>query len=128
MTNFEQWKGMSESEALQFFEELFKSPFTNYIDKKAYLESEDNDIKHFIQYEAYAVVPPSEAELLSQQFNTETERMIYTKQHTKKMPVLQKTTMFGAEYVILADTENNMICKVPASNVFIFNGKIKQPA
>lgn len=131
MTNFERLKALLPDEFWQKVNALVKHGLAEHIDYIAWLNSEDEELEHFIRSNEVVEVYPSEAELISLQnehnikYNTreklsDTEIEAYKQQNKKEYIFLGKTQMFGNPYVTIV--RNGQVWNVPEN----ITGNIKK--
>ena len=131
MNNFDKIKSLGSDEFWKEMVRLVKHNLSEYIDYTAWLESEDENLEHFLKSDEIIEVYPSEAELIALhnehnvKFNTkerlsDTEIEAYRQQNKKEYLYLGKTKMFGTPYVTIV--RNGQVWNVPEN----ITGKIRK--
>ena len=94
MNNLEKLKTLDAENFWNAVQKLDGSTFREYVDFIAYLNSEDDNLMHFLKSKGECKVVPSEMEIINCLTHgreiTESEKRIYISQHTKKAVVLDK--------------------------------------
>ena len=120
MTNFEKLKEMDSRSFTTAILALMDSPFKNFVDWTAYMEGESELPTDYLKSSGVCRVLPSNVEVtaaLGADVNDEAKRKNYIVLHTRVMPILGKSVMFGRALYTLADIENQRITKVPEKYV-----------
>lgn len=121
MTNFERFNGMDSDTFAEEIQKVFQTPFRTHIDWKAYMKGESENPQDYFISEKTVRVVPSEMEIVAALGKAKAadfaEYENYRVMHTKVMPLLEETSMFGRKMYTVADTENNRILKVPEKYV-----------
>ena len=107
MTNRERYEALPTGEYVLKIRELFRHQFAEHIDFDKFLDSEDEDITHFIRHHGKCRVKPSEMELKTNCNAAGVDNAL----------LLDETTMMGTEYAVIADLENMRLIKTPMDNV-----------
>ena len=115
MTNLERMRSLPMKEFLEEIDRLISYPFYRYLDREAYLNSENEDLTSFLKTKGVCRVKPSEMELISVLGDdaSESEREMYTLTHMKTMPVLERTGGISP-HIVAADIQNGRIISVPS--------------
>ncbi len=116
MSNLDKMKSMDNEELTSFIEKNMRSVFHKYIDYAAFLQSDDEDIMHFLIPKEQIILGPTQAELVSALglAASDEEKARYIESHKKVMIKLEDCSMFGHPYVAVADMENKSYAKYPA--------------
>jgi len=125
MTNLERLKALDAEKFWKEIEILETHHGKKYIDYIAYLNSEDNDIMHFVKHEGRCKIIPSEMEIINccnaaaaqGRELTESEKEIYIATHSKHGLILKRTEMFGTDYAIVLALAEEKLMKVPMQNI-----------
>ena len=107
MTNRERNEALPTGEYVTKIRKLFQQQFAEHIDFDKFLDSEDEDITHFIRHHGKCRIKPSEMELRDNPNAKGIEKALF----------LNETTMMGMEYAVIADLENMRLIKTPMDNV-----------
>lgn len=125
MTNLESLKTLSAVDFWKEVTKLQKNPFGQYINFEQYLNSEDNDITHFLKAIGMCKVVPPEEKIKAYENSyrimgkvlTEKDFNDYVREESKFMPLLEETCIYNMKYYTVADLNNNRILKIPESEV-----------
>lgn len=125
MTNREIFQNMETKDFTEKLREIFRNPFSEYIDYEKYFDGEDPDINRYIKCEYEGILLPSEAELITA--NAENgitgidgplDKDKYIEEHSRKVLVLESAEYYyGVKYATIADTQYNRILKVPVTSL-----------
>lgn len=108
MTNFEKLKSLSAEKFWEKIKELTDSPFKEYTDYPAWLNSDSENPNDFLRILGECLVRPSEQELiLCSSPDNETERDMYILTHSKKMKVLEHFSEYKP-YAVVTDLKSVM--------------------
>ena len=118
MSNFERFKSMDSDTFAKEIISLFDTPFKGVIDWKKYMRGDSEIATDYIISKGICTVLPSAAEMIAaigtDDSKDKEKSEEYINNHSKKMPLLEKASMFGNAIYTVADIENNRILKVPA--------------
>ena len=122
MNNLEKLKTLDAENFWNAVQKLNSSTVREYVDFIAYLNSEDDNLMHFLKSKGDCKVVPSEMEIINCLTHgreiTESEKRIYISQHTKKAVVLDKMIRFGKTYLKVV-TEDGILESVPEELVIM---------